>query len=307
MRYWWVNQNQTYIHEVPGGFLWSPQRNSNGARNQFYENMTLVSPGDIVFSFADTFIKAVGVVIGSHFEANKPDSFGNAGANWGTKGWFVPVEFTVVKNPIRPREFMHLLNPLLPEKYSPLQANGDGLQGVYLASLPHEMGSVLLGLTETDDLHLPVYDLSQLPETLEEQEIILDAALGETEKAVLVLARRGQGAFRSRVQTIEEACRVTGVDSKQLLVASHIKPWSESQNWERINGNNGLFLSPHVDKLFDKGLITFTAKGGMEVSAQLEPDVLKKWHIDPSKNFGKFNVDQLFFLEYHQAKVFQAS
>ena len=60
MQYWWVNQNQTYQFEVPGGYLWSPKRNRGGAFNQFYENMKDVSPGDVVFSFKDTFIKAVG-------------------------------------------------------------------------------------------------------------------------------------------------------------------------------------------------------------------------------------------------------
>jgi len=39
MRYWWVNQNQTFRHEVEGGYLWSPKRNANGARNPFYESM----------------------------------------------------------------------------------------------------------------------------------------------------------------------------------------------------------------------------------------------------------------------------
>jgi hypothetical protein len=37
MRYWWVNQNQTFRHEITGGYLWSPKRNANGARNPFYE------------------------------------------------------------------------------------------------------------------------------------------------------------------------------------------------------------------------------------------------------------------------------
>ena len=37
MRYWWVNQNQTYRHEIQGGYLWSPKRNANRARNPFYK------------------------------------------------------------------------------------------------------------------------------------------------------------------------------------------------------------------------------------------------------------------------------
>lgn len=54
MRYRWVNQNQAYRQEVRGSFMWSPKRNANGARNQFYENMRDVSPGDVVFSFCDS-------------------------------------------------------------------------------------------------------------------------------------------------------------------------------------------------------------------------------------------------------------
>jgi len=59
MRYWWVNQNQTYRHEVSGGYLWSPKRNAKGARNPFYESMREVAPGDLVFSFVNTRIPAV--------------------------------------------------------------------------------------------------------------------------------------------------------------------------------------------------------------------------------------------------------
>lgn len=81
VRYWWVNQNQTYRAEVRGSFMWSPKRNANGVRNQLYENMREVSPGDVVFSFYDTRIKAIGVVTGGAQTGPKPD-FGNAGLNW---------------------------------------------------------------------------------------------------------------------------------------------------------------------------------------------------------------------------------
>ncbi len=44
MRYLWVNQKQTYHHEIQGGYLWSPKRNANGARNPFYESMRVSAP-----------------------------------------------------------------------------------------------------------------------------------------------------------------------------------------------------------------------------------------------------------------------
>ncbi len=52
--FWWVNQNKTYRQETKGGYLWSPKRKRNGARNPFYDHMRLVTPGDIILSFAET-------------------------------------------------------------------------------------------------------------------------------------------------------------------------------------------------------------------------------------------------------------
>ena len=121
--------------------MWSPKTNSNGARNQFYENMTETNPGDVVFSFKDTYIKAVGIVTGLAETSIKPSDFNSVENPWGKEGWFVPVEFTELEKPIRPKDHMDLIGPTLPEKYSPLQHNGNGLQSVYLASVPTKYGA----------------------------------------------------------------------------------------------------------------------------------------------------------------------
>lgn len=86
MRYWWVNQNQTYRHEVGGGYLWSPKRKANQAQNPFYDFMREVAPGDVIFSFANTRIGAVGIARSHAYEAPKPLEFGQAGAYWDTIG-----------------------------------------------------------------------------------------------------------------------------------------------------------------------------------------------------------------------------
>jgi hypothetical protein len=305
VRYWWVNHSKTYNHEVGGGYLWSPKKNNNNARNQFYENMVEVQPGDLVFSFADTFIKAIGVATSSGYTSSKPKVFGKAGDSWSDDGWRVDVEFTFVDNPIRPKDHMKLIGPLLPKKYSPVHETGGGRQ-VYLASIPDELGALLITLSGDPEIYLPVADLSQLAFNEEEQDLIAQTSLAETEKVSLVMARRGQGLFRNRVKLIEQKCRVTGVHSEKLLIASHIKPWKKSDNVERLDGNNGLFLSPHIDRLFDSGYITFTSMGEMLVSPQLDDDVLPKWQIDSSKKYGKFNSEQAFFLEFHNSQTFKS-
>ncbi len=93
-RFWWVNQNQTFRQEFQGGYLWSPKRKTNGHRNAFYEFMREVTPGNIVFSFKDTRIQAIGVATDFCFEAPKPADFGEAGKNWSHVGWKVPVSWS---------------------------------------------------------------------------------------------------------------------------------------------------------------------------------------------------------------------
>jgi hypothetical protein len=103
MRYWWVNQNQTYRHEVQGGYLWSPKRNANGARNPFYESMREVAPGDLILSFMDTRILAVGIAQSYCWESPKPLEFGNSGQNWENVGWRVKVRFTELTKKSAPK------------------------------------------------------------------------------------------------------------------------------------------------------------------------------------------------------------
>lgn len=95
----------------------------------------------------------------------------------------------------------------------------------------------------------------------------------ETERQALHQARIGQGAFRSHLlQRWNESCAVTGCTVKAALRASHIKPWCESENSERLDPNNGLILSATIDALFDRGLISFKDDGAMLVSDSISSD-----------------------------------
>jgi hypothetical protein len=93
VRYWWVNQNQTFRQEIDGGYLWSPKRNANGAKNPFYEFMREVAPGDLIFSFVDTRIVVIGTAASFCEESPRPTEFGGVGLNWGKIGWSVRVNF----------------------------------------------------------------------------------------------------------------------------------------------------------------------------------------------------------------------
>jgi putative restriction endonuclease len=319
MRYWWVNQNQTYAHEVAGGYLWSPKQNANGHVNPFYEFMREVAPGDIVFSFAGTYIKAIGIADSYAYEAPKPLEFGKAGAYWNLIGWRVDVTFNVLKNQIKPADHIATLNPYLPDRYSPLQANGRGLQGVYLTLLNDLFGELLIDLIGTEARIIcqgwqASENINVLPNTIQaewEEHQILELnnniQITETEKSALVMSRRGQGLFRQRVGLIEQACRVTKVTQKEYLRASHSKPWRDSNNEERLNGENGLMLTPDVDFLFDRGFISFENNGTILVSPVAKIDILDKMGLGKhvlGGNVGSFAEGQKKFLEFHREKVF---
>jgi hypothetical protein len=287
--------------------MWSPKRNANGARNQFYENMREVSPGDIVFSFCDTRIKAIGVVTGGVQTGPKPD-FGAAGSNWSREGWFVPVDYCVLNNQIRPKEHAAILRPFLPAKYSPLQESGDGLQSVYLAEVPSALADVLIGLIGQPywDAYSTVAAYQAVPEPTDAEAMPVDATIaGPTFREQLVRARRGQGVFRANVLLHEECCRVTRVSEPRHLKASHIKPWREATDTERLDGSNGLLLSPHIDHLFDEGYITFSSGQELVIVPEVRDKLLDAWGIDAGVRVGEFSREQNAYLDYHRANVFK--
>jgi hypothetical protein len=128
----------------------------------------------------------------------------------------------------------------------------------------------------------------------------------KTNREQLTLARVGQGLFRERLEAIEPGCRLTGLTIKAHLRASHIKPWRDSSDAERLDGNNGLLLSPHVDHLFDQGFITFLDDGTVLVSPSLERNVLAAWHIDLHKYIRPLNATQRSYMVYHRSSIFRA-
>jgi putative restriction endonuclease len=314
MRYWWVNQNQTYRHEVEGGYLWSPKRSANGARNPFYETMREVAPGDLIFSFADTRIQAIGIAQSYCWESPKPLEFGTAGQNWENVGWKAKVAFTALTTRIRPKDHIDILRPLLPERYSPLQPNGNGLQSVYLTEIPTSLAEVLMGLigAEVEPLALAakstkpiVADDLDLWERRIELEVATDKTLPETDRMAIIRARRGQGLFKDRVSQIESRCRITGVQNPVHLVASHCKPWRDSTNEERLNGENGLLLTPSIDHLFDRGFIGFQDNGRLIISPVAHRPSLERMGIDTASpvNVGGFTSGQRTFLDFHRNAV----
>ena len=112
--------------------------------------------------------------------------------------------------------------------------------------------------------------------------------------------RCAQGKFRDRVRKIEVCCRVTGETEHELLIASHIKPWRDSDDKERQDGHNGLLLAPHIDRLFDLGRISFSDDGDLLIRDRKVEAVLKLWGVPYPLNVKSFDKRQKRYLAYHR-------
>lgn len=327
MRYWWVNHNQTARHEIDGQYLWSPKTESNGARSEFYNNMRRASPGDLILSYADQAVRYVGRVVDFAFTAPKPLEFGRAGQNWSEEGWLLPVFWTPLAPAIRPSNIIGTLGPLLPSKYSPIHpVTGYGNQKAYLAEIDQSVFEVIAERVTFDRTtlfrgganSLTFEIVNEILEDAVERQIASDASLEETEKQSLIRARRGQGRFRANVEEVERECRLTGVTNPALLIASHIKPWRVcASSQERLDGANGLLLTPDADLLFDRGFISFEADGEVLVSKRVEKSDLRRLGLGQlaMEQFGfeeapiawktaGFDLKQQAYLAYHRTEVF---
>jgi hypothetical protein len=314
MKYWWVNQNQTYRHEVHGGYMWSPKVNVRGQHIRPYDLMRQLVPGDIVFSYANTAIKAVGVVQSCCYEFPKPIEFGSAGSNWSNIGWRVDVNFKEAASPLRTMDHIATLRPLLPQIHAPLKTDSGGANQSYLFHIPEPLALALAQLLDrwTLDLVRGNTVLDALPdrsieniaewEDRVEKSITTDTTIRETEKLALVSARRGQGKYRKALMQVEKSCRVTKVDRARHLVASHTKPWRDCTNEERLDPENGFMLTPTVDHLFDKGFISFESNGSLIISAAAHTQSIQRMGIatDQVINVGGFTTGQKTYLDFHR-------
>lgn len=131
--------------------------------------------------------------------------------------------------------------------------------------------------------------------------------LGDTTSLQVTQVRSKQSLFKRRLLTVEKRCRLTGIADLRFLRASHIKPWARCLDGsERVDGRNGLLLSPHADFLFDRGWITFEDNGALVQSSQIPNEVVARIGLDlrQGRHCGEFLHEQKRYLEYHRNQVF---
>ncbi|SVC36991.1 uncharacterized protein METZ01_LOCUS289845 [marine metagenome] len=294
MQYWWVSQNKTWKHERKGGYLWAPYEGADGVDRYYWRNMEEIASGDVIFSYQGKRIRAVSIAKYDCYPDNIPPEFG-VDAPWKAEGRRVDAEYKDLDDPILLDEISEILSPYLGEPQFPIKKSGTGGKEGYLFRINQIVGEDLLGLC----------NLSHLPQVSEERRSFGHLEGREiTTRKRLIDARQGQGHFRNKLIENWESCAVTGTGNLKLLNASHIRPWKWSNNFQRLDPNNGLLLTSAYDRAFDRGLISFDENGSLIPSTSIDSADLLRSGIQPLSRLREYNEHIEQYMTFHRERVF---
>ena len=127
-----------------------------------------------------------------------------------------------------------------------------------------------------------------------------------TEAERLAIQRVGQNVFREALDLYwGNRCAVTQVAVRQLLRASHIKPWGLASDAERLDVYNGLLLAAHLDAAFDSGLISFAQTGQILIADTFGPLDRAGLGIHPGLKLQHLSPAHIPYLAWHREHLFE--
>ncbi len=286
MQYFWASQNKTYRDELAGGYLWAPKSNETGQTPFHWRNVAKVNSGDLIFSYFRQRITAISVARSEAYDAPIPREWEEL-HDWKKDGWKVDVEYEKVNDPPHLNQFRSEFEQYLPSRSSPLASSG-GAQG-YLFELPEDAGEFILKMLNWDTFSIADEDNS--------------TATGKN-RTTVTITRVGQAKFRNQLKRYwGSQCAVSGSTTVQLLRASHIVSWANSNPEEKVEVYNGLLLSPAYDAAFDAHLISFDDEGRLIHSSQISADELLCLGIDPNAKLRRIERQHRRFLSRHRSNL----
>lgn len=120
-------------------------------------------------------------------------------------------------------------------------------------------------------------------------------------------ARNGQGIYRDKLLSECPFCPITMINDERLLIASHIKPWAVATDKERLDPKNGFVLSPLYDKLFDRGLMTFTEDRRIILSNWITSKNKERLGVRDGQLVQMLPIDdeRQVYMQFHRSYVFK--
>lgn len=266
MKFFWVNLGGTFNEVDENGFLWAPLHSTSKSKDGALRTKALrhwdvvdeVRAGDIIFCVNDKQITRIAEAQGDAYNAERPST--RSITEWKNDGRRVDVTLHFPDYPVHRDEIAEEFMSQFNENCDPPVFNKSGaLKQIYMSHVGPNAGLYLLERTGLIG--------SFVDRILDEDAL----KISKTTREAIILARVGQGRFRADLmKRWNGRCALTALQNPDLLVASHIVPWSMSNNRERLDVDNGLLLATHIDRLFDRGLISFDDQGKLLISDQLD-------------------------------------
>lgn len=144
------------------------------------------------------------------------------------------------------------------------------------------------------------------PESIQEKDMRSATTIFGDDRDAIVKVRINQDEFRKRLLKRYKGCCLCGVSNPELLVASHIQPWSMSSKREKVDDENGLLLCPNHDKLFDRGFITFSDEGEIIISDKLSKKDRALMNVPTIKQITLSSLAQKY-MQFHRKNIFKIS
>jgi hypothetical protein len=124
-----------------------------------------------------------------------------------------------------------------------------------------------------------------------------------TEAERLVIQRIGQDVFREALMDYWGGrCPLTGITEPALLRASHIRPWAECTDEQRLDVHNGLLLSALWDAAFDRGLVSFADDGTVLPSPILTAEARSALGLNTAPRLAGLRDEHRANLALHRAR-----
>ena len=181
------------------------------------------------------------------------------------------------------------------------------LSYISLMKITSSTGEILFYIRLFTDF-MDSFGVTEHPSAIEEEEMSISAntKLTDDQKLQTVKARIGQGKYRKNLLEQCPFCPITLVSDDRLLIASHIKPWAASDQFEKTDPKNGFMFTPTIDYLFDSGFITFDDKKKIYISPWLSKPTISRLNLKPLTIVDLLPIDgRQNYLEYHRNTIFK--
>lgn len=294
MNFFWVNLGKTYREVLDHNFLWAPAylKNSKGTEsvNAGWKPVPTVRKGDVIFCNANGRLIYTAVATKDAYSSPRPDT--RSFEEWSADGYRIDVHLTVLEQKVPHAVFKDEFYDRFNSDCMPMVFTVEReVSQKYMCAISAAAGLLLLK-------HVSQKDTESI--VLSSESAGSMGKVGSSRQTV-TKARVGQQAFRREVLAYwQNTCPITGVDLPELLTASHIYPWELSSPQEKVDVFNGLALSPAIDRLFDRGVISFDDSGKLLLNNYFPQSLLVKLGVSPSARLKNITANHAKYLKKHR-------